>query len=103
MKIVKLGQQGLKVPAVGLGCMGMSEFYGQSDDTKSLKILDEALEIGCNFWDTADMYGPFTNEELLGKALANRREKVILATKFGIKRGQDGTWLGIESASQSKA
>ena len=75
MKIVKLGQQGLKVVAVGLGCMGMSEFYGQSDDTESLKLLDEALEIGCNFWDTADMYGPFTNEELLGKALANRRHK----------------------------
>ena len=100
MKIVKLGQQGLKVPAVGLGCMGMSEFYGQSDDIKSLKLLDEALEIGCNFWDTADMYGPFTNEELLGKALANRREKVILATKFGIKRGQDGAWLGISGSPE---
>lgn len=94
MKIVKLGQQGLNVPAVGLGCMGMSEFYGQSDETKSLKLLNEALELGCNFWDTADMYGPFTNEELLGKALTNRREHVILATKFGIQRGQDGTWLG---------
>jgi len=100
MKIVKLGQQGLKVPAVGLGCMGMSEFYGQSDDAKSLKLLDEALEIGCNFWDTADMYGPFTNEELLGKALVNRREKVILATKFGIKRGQDGAWLGISGSPE---
>jgi len=100
MKIVKLGQQGLKVPAVGLGCMGMSEFYGQSDDTKNLKLLDEALEIGCNFWDTADMYGPFTNEELLGKALANRREKVILATKFGIKRGQDGAWLGVSGSPE---
>ena len=100
MKIVKLGQQGLKVPAVGLGCMGMSEFYGQSDDTNSLKLLDEALEIGCNFWDTADMYGPFTNEELLGKALANRREKVILATKFGVKRGQDGAWLGISGSPE---
>ncbi|MGD2089123.1 MAG: aldo/keto reductase [Candidatus Aminicenantes bacterium] len=100
MKIVKLGKQGLKVPAVGLGCMGMSEFYGQSDDTKNLKLLDEALEIGCNFWDTADMYGPFANEELLGKALANRREKVILATKFGIKRGQDGAWLGINGSPE---
>jgi len=100
MKIVKLGQQGLKVPAVGLGCMGMSEFYGQSDDTKNLKLLDEALEIGCNFWDTSDMYGPFTNEELLGKALANRRAKVILATKFGVKRGQDGAWLGISGSPE---
>lgn len=100
MKIVKLGQQGLKVPAVGLGCMGMSEFYGQSNDAKNLKLLDEALELGCNFWDTSDMYGPFTNEELLGKALANRREKVILATKFGIKRGQDGAWLGISGSPE---
>ncbi len=100
MKIVKLGQQGLKVPAVGLGCMGMSEFYGQSDDTESLKLLDEALEIGCNFWDTADMYGPFTNEELLGKALANRRHKIILGTKFGIKRGQDGAWFGISGSPE---
>lgn len=100
MKIIKLGQQGLKVPAVGLGCMGMSEFYGKSDDTKNLKLLDEALEIGCNFWDTSDMYGPFTNEELLCKALANRREKVILATKFGIKRGQDGTWQGVSGSPE---
>jgi aryl-alcohol dehydrogenase-like predicted oxidoreductase len=98
MKIVKLGQQGLTVPAVGLGCMGMSEFYGQSDDIKSLKLLDEALEIGCNFWDTADMYGPFINEELLGRALADRREKVILATKFGVKRGQDGAWHGVSGS-----
>lgn len=100
MKIVKLGQQGLEVPAVGLGCMGMSDFYGQSDDSNSLKLLDEALEIGCNFWDTADMYGPFTNEELLGRALTNRRTKVILATKFGVKRGQDGSWLGISGSPE---
>lgn len=100
MKTVTLGQQGLKVPAVGLGCMGMSEFYGQSDDAESLKLLDEALEIGCNFWDTADMYGPFTNEVLLGKALANRRENVILATKFGVQRGQDGAWLGISGSPE---
>lgn len=100
MKMVNLGQQGLKVPAVGLGCMGMSDFYGEADEAKSLKLLDEALEIGCNFWDTSDMYGPFTNEELLGKALAGRREKVILATKFGIKRGQDGSWLGISGSPE---
>lgn len=98
--MVNLGQQGLKVPAVGLGCMGMSDFYGEADEAKSLKLLDEALEIGCNFWDTSDMYGPFTNEELLGKALAGRREKVILATKFGIKRGQDGSWLGISGSPE---
>jgi aryl-alcohol dehydrogenase-like predicted oxidoreductase len=100
MKIVKLGQQGLKVPAVGLGCMGMSEFYGRSDDANSLKLLDEAFGVGCNFWDTADMYGPFTNEELLGKALVNRREKVILATKFGVQRGQDGSWLGVSGSPE---
>jgi aryl-alcohol dehydrogenase-like predicted oxidoreductase len=76
----------------------MSEFYGRSDDAGNLKLLDEALEIGCNFWDTSDMYGPFTNEELLGKALANRRGQVILATKFGVKRGNDGAWLGISGA-----
>lgn len=98
MKRVNLGQQGLTVPAVGLGCMGMSEFYGQSDNTASLKLLDEALELGCNFWDTSDMYGPFTNEELLGKALAGRREKVILATKFGVKRGPNGAWLGVSGS-----
>ncbi|MCA9731845.1 MAG: aldo/keto reductase [Deferribacteres bacterium] len=100
MKTVKLGQQGLQVPAVGLGCMGMSEFYGQSNDAQNLKLLDEALDIGCNFWDTSDMYGPFTNEELLGKAMANRRERVILATKFGIKRGEDGGWLGTSGSPE---
>lgn len=100
MKIIKLGQQGLSVPAVGLGCMGMSDFYGDSDDAKNLKLLDEALELGCNFWDTADMYGPYTNEELLGKALVNRRDKVILATKFGVKRGKDGSWLGISGSPE---
>jgi aryl-alcohol dehydrogenase-like predicted oxidoreductase len=100
MKTVNLGQQGLRVPSVGLGCMGMSDFYGQSDDAENLKLLDEALELGCNFWDTSDMYGPFTNEILLGKALTNRREKVILATKFGVKRGTDGTWLGVSGSPE---
>ncbi|MDJ0624310.1 MAG: aldo/keto reductase [Desulfocapsaceae bacterium] len=100
MKIVKLGQQGLSVPAVGLGCMGMSDFYGSSDEAENLKLLDEALELGCNFWDTADMYGPFTNELLLGKALAGRRDRIILATKFGIKRSEDGKWLGISGSPE---
>ncbi len=100
MKTAKLGEQGLQVPAVGLGCMGMSDFYGQSDYAGNLKLLDEALEMGCNFWDTADMYGPFTNEELLGKALVNRREKVSVATKFGIRRGEDGSWLGISGSPE---
>jgi len=96
MKLVKLGSQGLHVPAVGLGCMGMSDFYGSSSESENLKVLDRALEIGCNFWDTADMYGPFTNEILLSKALAGRRDKITLATKFGVSRGEDGSWLGIK-------
>lgn len=82
----KLGRQGLEVSAMGLGCMGMSEFYGAADEGESLATLDRALELGINFWDTADAYGPFTNEELLAKALKGRRDRVILATKFGIKR-----------------
>lgn len=90
MREAKLGQ-GLTVNAVGLGCMGMSEFYGDADEAENLKVLDRALEIGCSFWDTADMYGPFKNEELLGKALVGRRDRVVLATKFGIVRGDDPT------------
>ncbi len=94
-KMINLGQQGLKVPAVGLGCMGMSEFYGDSDTQSNLKVLDAAVELGCTFWDTADMYGPFINEELVAKALVGRREKITLATKFGVQRGDDGEWLGV--------
>lgn len=84
MQTRKLGQ--LEVSALGLGCMGMSDFYGDRDDAESLATLDRALELGILFWDTADMYGPFKNEELVGKALQNRRERVVLATKFGIMR-----------------
>ena len=85
MKTRTLGQ-GLEVSALGLGCMGMSDFYGTRDDEESLRTLNRALELGITFWDTADMYGPFTNEELVGKALKGRREQVVLATKFGIMR-----------------
>ena len=74
----------MEVSALGLGCMGMSAFYGKRDDAESLRTLERSLELGLNFWDTSDMYGPFTNEELVGKALANRRGEVVLATKFGI-------------------
>ena len=85
MKTRTLGQ-GLEVSALGLGCMGMSDFYGTRDDEESLRTLERSLELGLNFWDTADMYGPFTNEELVGKAIQGRRGEVVLATKFGILR-----------------
>ena len=98
-RIVKLGRQGLEVPAVGLGCMGMSDFYGSSDRARNLGVLDRAFEIGCTFWDTADMYGPFTNEELVGQALAGRRDRVTLATKFGVSRGAHGEWFGIKGGA----
>ncbi|TGL59380.1 aldo/keto reductase [Leptospira ognonensis] len=95
----KLGTQGLEVPSVGLGCMGMSDFYGTSSEVQNLSVLDRALEIGCSFWDTSDMYGPFTNEILLSKAMTGRRSKIILATKFGVSRGEDGSWLGIKGGA----
>jgi len=82
----KLGTEGLEVSTIGLGCMGMSEFYGETDDNESLKVLHRALELGVNFWDTSDMYGPFKNEELIAKALKGKRSQIVLATKFGIVR-----------------
>lgn len=99
MKQVTLGSQGLRVPAIGLGCMGMSDFYGSSSEEQNLRVLDRAAEIGCTFWDTSDMYGPFTNEILLSKALKGRRGRIILATKFGISRGEDGSWQGIKGGA----
>lgn len=95
MQMTPLGTQGLEVPAIGLGCMGMSEFYGTASERESMKVLDRAIELGCRFWDTADMYGPFTNEELLGRALLGRRNNVTLATKFGVERGSDGQFKGV--------
>lgn len=85
----------LTVSAIGLGCMGMSEFYGGRDEQKALDTIAYALDHGVNFLDTADMYGPFTNEKLVGKAIKGRRNDVILATKFGNERGEDGSFLGV--------
>lgn len=95
MELRTLGRQGLKVSALGLGCMGMSDFYGPADEAESLATLDRALELGVTFLDTADMYGPFKNEELLGRALEGRRDRVVLATKFGNRRSPEGAFLGV--------
>jgi len=100
MKLVNLGSQGLRVPAIGLGCMGMSDFYGTSSEAHNLAVLERAAAIGCTFWDTSDMYGPFKNEILLSKALKGRRDKITLATKFGIARGEDGSWQGIKGGAE---
>ena len=90
-----LGSGGLAVSELGLGCMGMSEFYGTTDEDESIATIQRAIELGVTFLDTADMYGPFTNERLVGKAIAGRREEVQLATKFGNVRGEDGSFQGV--------
>src|SRR5437588_521297 len=94
MDSVKLGSEGLEVSRQGLGCMGMSEFYGASDEGEAIATIHRALELGVTFLDTADMYGVGDNERLVGKAIADRRDRVVLATKFGNVRGPDGAFLG---------
>ena len=96
----QLGAQGLQVSAIGLGCMGMSDFYGPADDQVSLKVLNRAIDIGVNFLDTADMYGMGSNERLLAQVLKTRRSEVVLATKFGHVRGPDGAVLRIDGSPE---
>jgi aryl-alcohol dehydrogenase-like predicted oxidoreductase len=95
MKMRALGNQGLVVSELGLGCMGMSEFYGDRDEQEAIATLHQALDLGLNFLDTADMYGPFTNEQLVGRAIQGQRDQVVIATKFGNVRSAEGGWLGI--------
>lgn len=94
MRMRKLGTEGLEVSALGLGCMGMSEFYGKTDEAEAVSTIHRAIELGITFLDTADMYGPFTNEVLVGTAIADRRDQVVLATKFANVRGDKGEFLG---------
>src|SRR2546423_9175966 len=95
METREWGRGGLRVSALGLGCMGMSEFYGERNDEESIATIKRALDLGVNFIDTADMYGVGANEELVGRAISGRRDEVVLATKFGNVRGADGSFLGV--------
>ena len=100
MQTRRLGSEGLQVSAEGLGCMGMSEFYGSTDEGEAIATIQRALELGVTFLDTADMYGPFTNERLVGRAIADRRDGVVLATKFGNQRTEDGGFVRINGTRE---
>src|SRR4051794_19633877 len=91
---------GLRVSALGLGCMGMSEFYGTGDQAEAERTIQRALDLGVTFLDTADMYGPFINERLVGRAIAGRRHEVTLATKFGNERGEDGSFIRVNGTPE---
>jgi len=95
MRTRTLGPDGPEVSSIGLGCMGMSAFYGATDEPEALRTIQRALDLGCNFLDTSDMYGPHTNERLVGKAIADRRNKVVLCTKFANIRNEAGKFLGV--------
>src|ERR687890_616661 len=99
-RVLGSGDAALTVSALGLGCMGMSEFYGTADESEAVGTIHRRLDLGVTFLDTADMYGPFTNERLVGRAIAGRRETVVLATKFGNERREDGSFVGINGRAE---